>query len=119
MLTVIVCLVGSGKSSTRSPFPRRYSVIPSTEVTRTGFAGGAVSGGVAAAAPEAARAARMSEGRVFLNDFIRFLFPGKAAVSRWFRPSAKRRPALENSLLPSPGILTPAASVIPEGVGPV
>src|SRR6266404_9085782 len=74
MLTVIVCLVGSGKRSTRRPLPRRYSVIPSTEVTRAGGASALVSGGVAAAATEAAKAARMSEGKVFLNDFIRFLF---------------------------------------------
>ena len=49
-------------------------MIPSTEVTRAGFAGALVSGGVAAAAREAAKAARMSEERVFLKDFIRFLF---------------------------------------------
>src|SRR5262245_2666205 len=35
MFTVTVCFVGSGKSRTRSPFCRRYSVIPSTDVTRS------------------------------------------------------------------------------------
>src|SRR6187397_2218529 len=53
MLTVIVCLVSSGKRSTRSPFPRRYSVSPSTEVTRTGLAGdGAACGAGAGEAGE-------------------------------------------------------------------
>src|SRR5262245_20370188 len=37
MLTVIVCLVGSGNSSTRRPLGRRYSVMPSTDVTRSAF----------------------------------------------------------------------------------
>jgi len=41
MLTVIVALVGSGKSRTRSPFARRYSVMPSTEVTFSGLPGAA------------------------------------------------------------------------------
>src|SRR5690242_11183030 len=98
MLTVIVCLVGSGKRSTRSPFPRRYSVIPSTDVTRAGLDGGAVSAGVAAAAREAAKVARTSEERVFLNEFILILFlmdPGSRVDSGL---SAKRRPARENSL---------------------
>src|SRR5437764_9900109 len=39
MLTVIVALVGSGKSSTLRPFESRYSVIPSTEVTLSGLPG--------------------------------------------------------------------------------
>src|SRR5436853_153143 len=43
MLTVIVGFDGSGKSTTRRPFASRYSVIPSTEVTRStpGGRGGA------------------------------------------------------------------------------
>src|SRR2546423_1481461 len=44
MLTVMVCLVWSGNISTRSPFLRRYSVMPSTEVTRSTPAGGAAAG---------------------------------------------------------------------------
>src|SRR5262245_58981248 len=47
MLTVIVCLVGSGNISTRRPLARRYSVMPSTEVT---FSGGAGAGAAAAGA---------------------------------------------------------------------
>ncbi len=35
MLTVIVCFDSSGKSSARRPFGQRYSVMPSTDVTRT------------------------------------------------------------------------------------
>src|SRR3954471_20438539 len=46
MLTVMVCLLASGNSSTRSPLASRYSVMPSTEVTRSGGAGGAGGGGV-------------------------------------------------------------------------
>src|SRR6185295_16553319 len=95
MLTVIVCLVGSGKRSTRSPFPSRYSVIPSTDVTRAGFAGGAVSGGVAAAAKETASVERMSEEKPVLSDFILFLFPGGSVGSGL---TAQRRPARKNSL---------------------
>src|SRR5512141_3294986 len=38
MFTVTVGLVGSGKRSPRRPLARRYSVIPSTEVTLTGAA---------------------------------------------------------------------------------
>src|SRR5512143_3910552 len=41
MLTVIVAFVGSGKSRTRRPFERRYSVMPSTEVTFSGLPGAA------------------------------------------------------------------------------
>src|SRR5688572_3341156 len=37
MLTVIVGLDGSGNISTRRPLGRRYSVMPSTSVTLTGF----------------------------------------------------------------------------------
>src|SRR5262249_14985827 len=48
MLTVIVGLVGSGKSRTRRPLPSRYSVMPSTEVTLTGAARDAVFAGAAA-----------------------------------------------------------------------
>src|SRR5215469_10262527 len=44
MLTVIVGLVGSGKRRTVRPLARRYSVMPSTEVTRTGLPGAAVAG---------------------------------------------------------------------------
>src|SRR5512135_1023410 len=40
-LTVAVGFVGSGKRRTWRPFGSRYSVIPSTEVTGTSFAGGA------------------------------------------------------------------------------
>src|SRR6266508_2908070 len=97
MLTVIVCLVGSGKRSTRNPFPRRYSVIPSTEVTRAGFAGDFVSGAGAAAARETANAARMREDKPVLNDFMRrILTPETPASSRadmerpdprWCRPA--------------------------------
>ena len=36
MFTVTVGLLWSGKRSTRSPLPSRYSVIPSTSVTLTG-----------------------------------------------------------------------------------
>src|SRR5688572_12972760 len=53
MLTVIVSFVGSGNSSTLSPFARRYSVIPSTEVTRStplGSAGAAAACGAVAVA---------------------------------------------------------------------
>src|SRR5688572_10525356 len=39
MLTVTVCLLASGNSSTRRPLASRYSVMPSTEVTRSGGAG--------------------------------------------------------------------------------
>src|SRR6187399_3258404 len=45
MLTVMVCLLASGNSSTRSPLASRYSVMPSTAVTRSGGAGGAGGGG--------------------------------------------------------------------------
>jgi hypothetical protein len=41
MLTVMVCLVWSGNSSTRRPLARRYSVMPSTDVTRSGGGGSA------------------------------------------------------------------------------
>src|SRR5688572_16032129 len=47
MFTVIVCLDWSGNRSTLRPFASRYSVMPSTVVTRSGAAGtaGAVTGG--------------------------------------------------------------------------
>ena len=45
MLTVMVCLVWSGNRSTRRPFASRYSVMPSTVVTRSGAAGAAAGGG--------------------------------------------------------------------------
>jgi hypothetical protein len=46
MFTVMVCFDGSGNSSTRRPLASRYSVMPSTEVTRSGGAGaGAVTAG--------------------------------------------------------------------------
>ena len=44
MLTVMVGFDGSGNSSTRRPFASRYSVMPSTEVTRSG-AGAAIGAG--------------------------------------------------------------------------
>ena len=44
MFTVTVCLLASGNNSTRRPLARRYSVMPSTEVTRSGGAGGAGGG---------------------------------------------------------------------------
>src|SRR5215475_3766786 len=49
MLTVIVGLVGSGKRRTVMPFARRYSVMPSTEVTLTGLPGAAAAGFAAGA----------------------------------------------------------------------
>src|SRR5215472_17076261 len=49
MLTVIVGLVGSGKSRTCRPFESRYSVMPSTEVSLTGLPGAAAGGWVAGA----------------------------------------------------------------------
>jgi hypothetical protein len=55
--TVIVGFDGSGKSSTLRPFARRYSVIPSTAVTRVTPAGkrcGAAAAGFAAGAAGAA-----------------------------------------------------------------
>src|SRR5216683_874172 len=84
MLTVIVCLVWSGKRRTWRPFASRYSVIPSTEVTLTGFSGfafdaafargaGVFGGSLGAASAKAAVAKRRID-RVFLMDFIlRFL----------------------------------------------
>src|SRR6266851_3026774 len=52
MLTVIVGFDRSGKSTTRRPFASRYSVIPSTEVTRStpGGSASAPAGGGASAA---------------------------------------------------------------------
>src|SRR6478752_7233894 len=49
MLTVMVCLVWSGKSSTRRPFASRYSVMPSTVVTRSGTVTDTAGGGATAA----------------------------------------------------------------------
>jgi len=48
-LTVMVCFVGSGNNSTRRPLARRYSVMPSTDVTFSGGAGTATAGGGATA----------------------------------------------------------------------
>ena len=45
MFTVMVCLLGSGNSSTRRPLASRYSVMPSTEVTVPGAASATVAGG--------------------------------------------------------------------------
>src|SRR5512141_1733245 len=56
MLTVTVGFDGSGKSSTRRPLARRYSVMPSTSVAFTGFAPMAGAG----ALPFAAGAGRAS-----------------------------------------------------------
>src|SRR5471032_1187874 len=42
MLVVRVGLLASGNSSTRKPLARRYSVMPSTEVTLTAAAGATV-----------------------------------------------------------------------------
>src|SRR5580765_2064032 len=78
MLTVIVCLVGSGKRRTRRPLARRYSVIPSTEVTRSAFEAGAAAGvafagalplgsGAAAVNEAASAAARRHRNRGFLD----------------------------------------------------
>src|SRR6266536_6453927 len=80
MLTVIVCLVWSGKSSTRSPLASRYSVIPSTEVTLTGFSGFAPAVafplgevffcGLAGAARVLAAAAKSRNANVFRMEFM-------------------------------------------------
>ena len=51
MLTVTVCLVWSGNSSTCRPLPSTYSVMPSTDVTLTGA--GRVAGPAAFAGPGA------------------------------------------------------------------
>ena len=70
MLTVIVGFDGSGKRSTRRPFASRYSVIPSTDATRSGAsvdaAAGAAGAGAGCCAPSGAatRAARRApQGR--------------------------------------------------------
>src|SRR5690242_5563098 len=67
MFTVAVCFEASGKSSTRRPLPRRYSVIPSTVAPRTGAApfAGAAAFGDASADEAKARAARAER-----KDFI-------------------------------------------------
>src|SRR5690349_6544100 len=57
MFTVIVCLLWSGNSSTRSPLASRYSVMPSTEGPFSGAAG---------AAGEAAAGGGGASGRVGL-----------------------------------------------------
>src|SRR5262245_46493712 len=41
----MVCLLGSGNSSTRRPLDSRYSVMPSTEVTFSGAATSSLAGG--------------------------------------------------------------------------
>src|SRR5262245_12820115 len=41
----MVCLLGSGNSSTRRPFARRYSVMPSTVVIFSGGASSTFGGG--------------------------------------------------------------------------
>src|SRR5713101_620489 len=62
MLTVIVCFEGSGKRSTLKPFESRYSVIPSTDVTRSiplgsaGFWAGVVIDAMATSANAESRA---------------------------------------------------------------
>jgi hypothetical protein len=50
MLTVMVCFDWSGNMSTRRPFASRYSVMPSTVVTRSGAAGAATGAGAAGGA---------------------------------------------------------------------
>src|SRR5689334_23255044 len=62
-LTVTLGRDGSGKSSTRRPLSRRYSVIPSTEVTFVGAAARAGAGG-ARAARAIAPAARVTTGKI-------------------------------------------------------
>src|SRR6266511_2876353 len=89
MLTVIVCLVWSGKSSTESPLASRYSVIPSTEVTLTGFsvfaAAGAFArgegfiGGLAGAARVPAAAAKRRNDSVFRMEFMQIPYGREAA----------------------------------------
>jgi hypothetical protein len=57
-LTVMVDLEGSGKSSTFMPFAKRYSVMPSTEVTFSG--GGNLAAFAVAAVKVGARRVRLS-----------------------------------------------------------
>src|SRR4051812_5232362 len=74
MLTVIVALVGSGNSSTRSPLESRYSVMPSTVVI--------FCGACANAATEAKREAKTRRAEtavvLILIDF-RMLSPFREA----------------------------------------
>src|SRR6266540_24862 len=87
MLTVIVCLVWSGKSSTESPLVSRYSVIPSTEVSLTGFSFFAVAAALArgegffgglAAARVLAAAAKRRNARVFRVKFMQIPYGNRA-----------------------------------------
>src|SRR5438046_9901113 len=77
MLTVIVCLLGSAKSSTRKPFASRYSVMPSTDVTRStplgsaGFCPNAVIDGMAISANANSRQL------IFIVVFMTFLLEAK------------------------------------------
>src|SRR6266545_474714 len=90
MLTVIVCLVWSGKSSTRSPLASRYSVIPSTEVTLTGFSvfapaaafarGAGAFGGLAGAARVLAAAAKRRNASIFRVKSMQLPYGSRAPL---------------------------------------
>src|SRR5258708_33157440 len=81
MLTVMVGFDGSGNSSTLRPLARRYSVMPSTVVTRVTPAGNwapafaGVTAGAGGAASATARAKQVSRGLRFM------VFRGSAAVN--------------------------------------
>src|SRR6266542_1438705 len=88
MLTVIVCLVWSGKSSARRPLVNRYSVIPSTEVTLTGLSVFALAAafaraagafvGLAGAARVLAAAANRRNASVFRMEFMQVPYGSRA-----------------------------------------
>src|SRR6478609_8016941 len=75
MLTVIVGLDWSGNSSTRSPFARRYSVMPSTSVTFTGVAGTAAGGFVAGCAALTTAEKTMQASRTVRVPVFSISFP--------------------------------------------
>ncbi|MNT12329.1 hypothetical protein D3C72_1472530 [compost metagenome] len=62
MLVVRVGLLASGNSSTRKPLARRYSVMPSTDVTLTAARLGAALPVFWVGAASTGGAARMNEG---------------------------------------------------------
>src|SRR3954449_12290205 len=96
MLTVMVCLLASGNSSTRSPLASRYSVMPSTEVTRSGGAGGAGGGGVclilrASAAGSSATHKATAATIVRKVEGIPCSLVGVRGIRGYLSPPSKRR----------------------------
>ncbi len=102
----MVCFDWSGNSSTRRPFASRYSVMPSTEVTRSGAAGAATGGGAGGAFGFFAAQAGAANAASNVNDARKRWFVSMPALRSAYVHSAVR-PVFVNERVPrSTGLLS-------------